>query len=99
MSTIDLFKALPEKKDTEVKQSNDLLCSTMEYEDNNFTEDATSLENFLDDQISHTLVDANSNQNINKSIVDFLRQYKLNQDNLIKDMSEVHVKKLVGKRS
>jgi hypothetical protein len=92
----DLFKALPEAKTESQDQSNDLLCS-MEYEEN-FTEDEKSMEDYLDDQMAYTLVDANSNPEVNESIISFLKKYKTNQDKLVKDMSEMHVKKLVGKK-
>lgn len=92
---LELFKAVPENKvEEKYENSNDVMCR-LGYEQG-FTEDADSMLDFMEDQMDFTLVDANSNQKTNQAIISFLKNYKSDQDQLLKDVSEMHVKKLVG---
>lgn len=95
---MELFKAVPESKkqilEDKHENSVDFMCS-LGYE-KGFTEDSQSLQNYLEEQTDYTLVDANNSEKVNDSIIEFLRNYKSDQDKLIKDVSEVHVKKLIG---
>jgi hypothetical protein len=92
----NLFKAVPAQlvDEEKLENSNDILCS-LGYEED-FTEDCDSLTHFLEDQLDYILVDANVTEDVNNSIISFLRKYKLDQDRLLKEVSELHVKKLVG---
>lgn len=93
---LELFKTVPEQKNEEkLENTNDLMCS-LGY-DQDLTENFWSMRNFLEDQMDYTLIDANTNEETNKSIISFLRKYKSDQDLLLKDVSEMHVRKLVGK--
>lgn len=93
----ELFKPVQAKTVTEqLENSSDILCS-LGYGDN-FTENSDSMTHFLEDQMDFILVDANVTDEVNKSIISFLRTYKSDQDMLLKEVSELHVKKLVGKR-
>lgn len=92
---LELFKAVPENKvEEKYENSNDVMCR-LGYEQG-FTEDADSMLDFMEDQMDFTLIDANSNQKTNQAIISFLKNYKSDQDQLLKDVSEMHVKKLVG---
>lgn len=93
---VELFKAIPEhQKKEKHENSNDINCR-LGYQQG-FTEDADSMLNFMEDQMDFTLLDANSNQKTNKAIISFLKNYKSDQDQLLKDVSQMHIKKLVGK--
>lgn len=92
---LELFKAKPEnQKHEKHENNNDILCR-LGYEQG-FTDDSDSMLKFMEDQMDFTLIDANSNQTTNQAIISFLKNYKSDQDQLLKDVSEMHVKKLVG---
>lgn len=94
---LDLFKAVPATLvENKHENSNDILCK-LGY-DKNFIESSDGMANFLEDQMDFTLVDANNTPKTNKSIINYLKQYKSDQNRLMKDVSEIHVRKLVGKR-
>lgn len=93
----ELFKAVPGHHQKEEKEENDLMC-VLGYE-NDYAENCESLTHFMEDQMDYILVDANVSEDVNKSIISFLRKYKSDQDRLLKEVSELHVKKLVGKKS
>lgn len=91
----DLLKAVPEQAvEGKLENSNDIVCS-LGYADD-FTENCESMTHFFDDQMDYILVDANITEGVNQSIISFLRKYKSDQDRLLKEVSELHVKKLIG---
>lgn len=92
---VDLFKAVPgQPVEDKLENSNDIMCS-LGY-DNDFTDNCDSMTHFLEDQMNYILVDANVTDEVNQSIISFLRKYKSDQDRLLKEVSELHVKKLIG---
>lgn len=93
---INLFKALPEAdRDTNKNEnSNDFLCS-LGYQ-SNFTENDTTVKEFLNNQLDFILKDANTSQKVNQDIINFLRSYKAEQQTLTTDVAEVNVRKIVG---
>lgn len=92
---INLFKALPEVKDSqENENSNDFLCS-LSYV-SNFTENEETAKAFLSDQFDFILQDANTTPKVNEEIIKFLREYKKNQAQLLVDVSGLKIQKLVG---
>lgn len=93
---IELFKAVPEQKDdNKWENPNDLMCS-LGY-DQGLTDDCFAISNFLEEQMDYTLLDANTSDEVNKSIITCLQDYKTDQDSLLKDLSEMHVKSKFGK--
>lgn len=96
---MSLFQALPEEDCDNDKSENsvDILCS-LGYEQN-FSDNEDSAINMLEDQMDFILSDANNSSSTNKDIIDNLRKIKSNQMQLLKDSSETHVRKLVGKKN
>lgn len=95
---INLFKALPEdhrEHSQKNENSNDFLCSLGYQSD--FTDNETCANDFLNDQFDFILENANKTANVNKEIISTLRNYKLNQDKLVSDVSEMNIGKIVGK--
>lgn len=90
----DLLKAV-QPVEEKLENSNDIVCA-LGYE-NDFTENAESVTHFLEDQMDYILVDANVSEEVNQSIIAFLRKYKADQERLVKEVSELHIKKLIGK--
>lgn len=93
---VNLFKALPERdRDAnKTENSNDFLCS-LGYQ-SNFTENNASVKDFLSDQLDFILKDANTSQKVNQDIIDFLRNYKKEQEILVMDVSNVNARKILG---
>lgn len=93
---VNLFKALPERvRDTsKAENSNDFLCS-LGYQ-SNFTENDSSVKEFLADQLDFILKDANTSPKVNQDIINFLRNYKSEQQILLADVNDVNVQKVVG---
>lgn len=95
---MNLFQALPEE-DCDIDKSEnsvDILCS-LGYEQN-FSDNEDSAINMLEDQMDFILSDANNSSGTNKDIIENLRKIKSDQMQLLKDSSETHVRKLVGKK-
>lgn len=94
---INLFKALPENHNghEETENSNDFLCSLGFRTD--FSKDEKCKKDFLNDQLSFILEDANKTVEDNQNIIKCLRNYKSNQQSLVKDVSESTLSKLLGK--
>lgn len=93
---INLFKAVPEvDRDLQRSEnSNDLLCSLGYKSD--FSEDETTVNAFLNEQLDFILQDANTSNRINLEIINFLRDYKKDQAQLLADASDVKVFKMIG---
>jgi hypothetical protein len=87
---MDLFKAVEQKEDRN-EQSVEILCS-LGFEDK--SEESTV--DFLEDQLDFILSDANNSASVNESIISNLKSIKADQDELLKDTSQLYVKKLVG---
>lgn len=93
---LDLFKAVKEDREDEKDENSiDILCK-LGY-DSNFSHSGESMFHFLDDQMNFILSDANNSVNVNKKIIKNLRKLKSDQDQLLKDASEMHVRKLIGR--
>ncbi|KAG5681310.1 hypothetical protein PVAND_010759 [Polypedilum vanderplanki] len=86
---IDLFKACEAKEDRN-EHSVEILCS-LGFEDKN----ENSTINFLEDQFDFILKDANDSAAVNQKIISNLKKIKSDQDELLKDASQMYVKKLV----
>lgn len=99
---INLFKALPENhlenhhgSDGETVNSNDFLCSLGFQTD--FSKDEKCMKDFLNDQLSFILEDANKTTTDNQNIIKCLRNYKQDQQSLVTDASDGNIMRLVGK--
>lgn len=94
---INLFKALPESREETNKHenSNDFVCS-LGY-NSNFTENDTTVKEFLKDQLDFILKDANTSVKVNQDIIKYLRKYKNEQQTLTEDVSYVNLRKEAGK--
>lgn len=95
---ISLFKASPEDRSESSQKnenSNDFLCSLGYQSD--FTEKETTAKEFLNEQFDFILEDANKTAKINQEIISYLRHYKSNQARLVADVSELNIRKIVGK--
>jgi hypothetical protein len=93
----ELFVAPKVKENSDdAENSVDFLCS-LEY-DSNYTKHADSMLNFLEDQLDYLLSESNTTPAINRQIISFLRAYKSDQKQILKDSSEMHVKKLVERK-
>jgi hypothetical protein len=92
----NLFKALPEvdRNLQRNENSNDLLCSLGYPSD--FTDDETTVKEFLNEQFEFILKNANTSPEINEQILKCLRNYKEDQTELLSVASEVKVSKLIG---
>lgn len=93
---INLFKALPEgdREASKSENSNDFLCS-LGYQ-SNFTDNDSTVKDFLTDQLDFILKDANTSPRVNQDIINFLRNYKNEQQTLRSDVNDVNAKKIVG---
>lgn len=98
---INLFKALPEKHrdnqgDSEEsnENTNDFLCSLGYQSD--FSDNETSVKEFLDEQLDFILEDANKTPAVNHDVIKTLRDYKADQKRLVIDVSELNIKSAVG---
>jgi hypothetical protein len=87
---IDLFKAA-EHGEERNERGVEILCS-LGFEDKN--EDASI--DFLEDQFDFVMSDANDSPSVNNGIITNLKLIKSDQDELLKDASQLYVKKLVG---
>lgn len=95
---INLFKALPENhrgNEKDFENTNDFLCSISYQSD--YSDNDTSIKEFLDDQLDFILKDANKSEQDNAGVIDFIRDYKSDQNRLLSDISELNLKRIVGK--
>lgn len=93
---INLFKATPENHRESAQSNenkNDFLCSLGYQSD--FSSNDT--KEFLEDQLNFILEDSNKTSKVNQDVIETLRSYKTNQANLVADVSELNIKKIVGK--
>lgn len=95
---INLFKALPEdqriKRNEANVSNNDFLCSLGYRSD--FTENESTLKEFLNEQFDFILQDANTSSKVNEGIINCLRDYKNDQERLLNDVSDMNLKKVIG---
>lgn len=95
---INCMKALPEdhrESSHKNENSNDFLCSLGYQSD--FTDNETCSKEFLNDQFDFILKDANKTPKVNQEIIQFLSEYKSDQAKLVMDISEMNIRKIVGK--
>lgn len=95
---INLFKALPleEQKNCEKNDNNSESFSCLAYRSDS-TNNESSLKEFLNDQIDYILKNANSSSKVNQEIIKCLKDYKADQRRLLADVSDMNLKKVIGK--
>lgn len=92
---INLFKALPTKGiENKNENSNDFMCS-LGYQ-NDFTNDVSLTEDFLNDQFDFVLKDANTSPKVDQQIIEQLRMYKMDQKRLVAEVSDLRLGRVVG---
>lgn len=95
---INLFKALPleEQKNCEKNDNNSESFSCLAYRSDS-TNNESSLKEFLNDQLDYILKNANSSSKVNQEIIKCLKDYKADQRRLLADVSDMNLKKVIGK--